>query len=366
MSDELLQVTEHGLYCERGDFHIDPWKPVDRAIITHAHADHARPGSTQYLVSIEGETVSRDRLGARARIDTLAYGEAITMNDVRVSMHPAGHVIGSSQIRVEGPGVHGRNDVWVVTGDFKRDTDPTCTPFEPVPCDVFITESTFGLPIYRWDDPNAVFAQINEWWRINANQGVTSILFSYALGKSQRIMAGVDPTIGPILTHGAVSRLNRAYEAAGVRLPDWTHAAPDVIAEQRERALVIAPPSAGGSTWMRRFRPSSDAFASGWMRLRGTRRRRAVDRGFVLSDHADWPALLRTIRETGASRIGVTHGYTAPMVRWLTEREDLDAWVIPSRFQGEVDDEVARDDDDAARASRSSQATFIPDDEASP
>ncbi|WP_428418465.1 ligase-associated DNA damage response exonuclease [Methylibium sp.] len=327
MSD-LVVVRKEGLYCAAGDFYIDPWRPVARAVLTHAHADHARPGHGHYLAARAGATLVHTRLGD-VSLDTLEYGERVTHHGVTLSLHPAGHVLGSSQVRLE----H-RGEVWVVSGDYKLAPDASCAPFEPLRCDTFVTESTFGLPIYRWEPPAQVFAGVDRWWRDNADAGHASVLYCYALGKAQRVLLGVDASIGPIVCHGAVQTLNDAYRAAGVALP------PTITVDQvggpadLRRALVLAPPSAAGSPWLKRFGDYRDAFASGWMRLRGTRRRRGVDRGFVLSDHADWPALLEAIGATGAGRVVVTHGETGPLIRWLSE-QGLDA----AAFQTEYGDE---------------------------
>lgn len=334
----LLTLTDHGLYCEAGDFFIDPWQPVGRAVITHAHADHARFGSAAYLCAAPGAGVLRLRVGAEAVIETQPYGPTTTINGVGVSFHPAGHILGSAQVRV----AHG-GETWVVSGDYKTDPDPTCAPFEPVACDTFITEATFGLPIYRWPPQAEVFGTINDWWRANQRAGRAGILFAYALGKAQRALAGVDASIGPLFVHGAVARLNAAYRAAGIALPDYTYAgdAPDGV--NWSQALIVAPPSAQGTPWLRRFGDQSAAFASGWMRVRGRRRRRAVDRGFVLSDHVDWPGLLSAIAATGAERVLVTHGYTATVVRYLRER-GLDAYELATPYvdePGEEDDTTA-------------------------
>ena len=264
-----------------------------------------------------------------AAIDAIGYGEPRELEGVRVSLHPAGHLLGSAQVRVE----H-RGETWVVSGDYKTRTDPTCAAFEPVPCDVFISECTFGLPIYRWRDDRAIFDEVDTWWRGNIERQRTSVLFAYALGKAQRVLAGVDASIGPILVHGAVDRFMPVYRAAGIELPPTRHADATSARETRGRALVVAPPSAAGSTWIRKFGPVSTAFASGWMQIRGPRRRRGFDRGFAISDHVDWPGLLDAIDATGASRIGLTHGYTAPVARWLDER-GRDAFVVPTRFEGE-------------------------------
>lgn len=330
--EALLAATDAGLYCPAGDFYIDPWRPVPRAIVTHAHSDHARPGSGRYLCAAPGELVLRQRLGDDALIDAIPYGEPIEIGGVRVSLHPAGHVLGSAQVRLEQ-----RGQICVMSGDYKRQHDPTCAAFEPLRCHHFITESTFGLPIYRWPDPAETLSEINQWWRQNQHDGRTSLLFAYALGKAQRVLSGLDAGIGPILAHGAVMRMVEAYRAAGVDLPAVQYADPAASREHRGWALVLAPPSAMNSPWSRRFAPSSTAMASGWMRLRGPRRRRAIDRGFVLSDHADWNGLLQSIQETGAEQVWVTHGYTAPLIAWLRE-QGLAAEAIRTQFEGELAD----------------------------
>jgi putative mRNA 3-end processing factor len=327
---ELLQVTPHGLYCPQGDFHVDPWRRVPRAVITHAHADHARPGCGRYLCAAPGKTVLRTRLGGGSPIDTLRHGESLSINGVKLSLHPAGHVLGSAQVRVE----HG-GQTWVVSGDYKLDPDPTCAPFEPVPCDVFVTESTFGLPVYRWQPMPQVAAEIDAWWRANRDEGRTSVLLAYSLGKAQRLAALVDPAIGPIVAHGAVMKLVEAYRASGVRLPAIDRVPPRARRVGNGRALVIAPPSVAGGSWLRLFGESSVAMASGWMTLRGVRRRRGFDKGFVVSDHADFPGLLRAVEASRARRVLVTHGFTEPLSRLLRER-GLEADVLRTRFTGET------------------------------
>ena len=330
---DLVVARPEGLYCPSGGFFIDAWKPVDRCVVTHAHSDHARFGHAHYLAHRDSAGTMRARLGADINLQTVGYGEPVTINGVRVSLHPAGHVLGSAQVRIEHQG-----RVWVASGDYKTQADGTCAPFEPVACDTFITESTFGLPIYRWPAQELLFAQIDDWWRGNAENGLASVLFCYAFGKAQRILHGVDASIGPIVVHGAVEPLNAVYRAAGVRLPATLKATdPGVDAAMLRRALVLAPPSAQGTPWLRRFRAHSDAFASGWMQLRGTRRRRGVDRGFVMSDHADWPGLHDAIRASGAARIIVTHGSIAVMVRWLNEN-GLDAQAFATEYGHEDDD----------------------------
>lgn len=316
MSQPLIQPTERGLYCAAGDFHIDPWRPVERALITHAHADHARPGHGHYWTARDGLALLRRRLGSRIHATGVDHRQPLRFGPARVSFHPAGHILGSSQIRVEVDG-----EVWVASGDYKRDPDPTCAPFEPVPCDTFITEATFALPVYRWPEPDQVAAEIFEWWTQNAAAGNTAVLFCYALGKAQRVLAQLPADRpGPIYLHGAVSPLTEDYRAAGIPLPPTrmvSEAPPD---ERYQTSLVIAPPSAAGSTWMRRFSNPSLGFASGWMRIRGNRRRRGYDRGFVISDHVDWPGLLQTFTDTGAGQILTTHGRADELVRYLQEQ----------------------------------------------
>ena len=316
---DLVVARPEGLYCPPGGFYIDPWRPVARAVITHAHADHARRGHGAYLASAPSEGVLRARLGS-ITLQGLAYGEAVHINGVRVSLHPAGHVLGSAQVRIEHNG-----QVWVASGDYftsgiDGDINNTCAPFEPVRCHTFITESTFGLPIYRWRAQRDVLAQINTWWQANADAGRASLLLAYSFGKAQRVIAGVDAHIGPIVVHGAVQPLNQAYRAAGVALPPTLLLDELNDASLLRRALVVAPPAVLGSAWAKKLAPVSDAFASGWMQLRGARRRRGLDRGFVLSDHADWPGLQAAIAATGAARVIVTHGYEAVMVRWLQQQ----------------------------------------------
>jgi putative mRNA 3-end processing factor len=329
----MLTETPDGLFCAAGGFHIDPWLPVERAVITHAHGDHARSGSRAYLCADACAPLLQRRLGLDETIESLPYATALTLGDVRVSFHPAGHVLGSAQVRVEG-----RDGTWVVSGDYKRAADPTCAEFEPVQCHTFVTESTFGLPIYRWDPSDVVIDEMLEWWNDNAQNGRTSVLFCYTLGKAQRILAELAKRIDRLVqVHGMMLSMIEAYREAGVAM------LPTALATERRRGtsfagdLVLAPLSARGTPWMRRLGDHSDGFASGLMRVRGVRRQRAFDRGFVLSDHADWPALLSTIAESGASRVLATHGHAEPLARFLNER-GLEAGTIKTAWEGELPD----------------------------
>ena len=336
----LLQLTDAGLWCEAANVYIDPWRAVDRAIVTHAHSDHLRGGSQRYIMAEPGIPVAMHRLGQFAdRVSGVPYGETWLINGVRFSLHPAGHILGSAQVRVEY-----RGEVWVVTGDYKLATDPTCAPWEPVPCHTFVTECTFGLPVYRWPDPTSVADQINAWWADNAASQCTTLLYGYSLGKAQRLLALLDPSIGPVIVHGSIDALNAGYRVAGVTLPQ-THRFADMGKHDAwGRSLVLMPPSADAAIVERRSRQLSAGIASGWMQVRGMRRRRGVDRGFVLSDHVDWPSLLQAVSASGAQRILATHGYVDVLVRWLRE-QGLEADALATPFRGEVDSETEREAD---------------------
>lgn len=336
MATPLLEPTPQGLFCPAGGFYIDAWAPVDRTLVTHAHGDHVAWGARWYLTSDATAPLLRRRLGDGPHIETLAYAEPRTLNGVRVSFHPAGHILGSAQIRVEYTG-----EVWVVSGDYKTVPDPTCAPFEPLRCNTFVTESTFGLPVYRWDPEPDLFADLHRWWRDNQEAGRTSLLLAYSLGKAQRLLAGIDASHGPVLTHGAVEAMTEVYRTAGVALAPTTRVG-DAPTSALRNALVIAPPGAERTPWARRLGDAATAMASGWMRVRGMRRRYGVDRGFALSDHADWSGLLEAIDATGADHVLVTHGYSATLARWLSEK-GLDARAIATRWEGERDDTSAEE-----------------------
>lgn len=314
MTTPLIQETPSGLYCEAGDFHIDPCRRVQRAVITHAHADHARPGSRKYLAAKEGRRVLRSRLGPSAEIEAILYGETKSINGVSVSFHPAGHILGSAQVRVEY-----RGEVWVVSGDYKTEPDATCAAFEPVRCHTFVTESTFGLPEYHWPNQRDIFVDINRWWIQCRNEGKVAVLLAYALGKAQRVIAGVDSAIGPIYCHPSVQVMNDEYRASGIDLPKTWLPSQAPARKGWGGVLIVAPPSLEHSVWLARFGRSSIALASGWMLTRQTRKSQSVETGFPLSDHADWPGLMLAIEETHAEQILVMHGQTEAMAKWLND-----------------------------------------------
>lgn len=327
---DLLQFTDRGIFCPQANVYLDPWKPVDKAIISHGHSDHAYAGHKHYLCTHEALPVIRHRLQLQDNISSLGYGEVTVINGVSFSFHPAGHIPGSAQIRVENKG-----EVWVFSGDYKLQHDGISSPFEPVKCHVFITESTFGLPVYKWKPQQEVFSDINQWWIKNRSEGKTSVIAGYALGKAQRILRNIDSSVGRIFTHGAVDAINEVLRSQGLIFAEAPRVTNETPKEHLKGALVICPPSAVGSPWIRRFFPYSLGVTSGWMKLRGTRRRRGADRGFVLSDHADWDELNMAVRESGAERVFVTHGYSEIFAQWLTEK-GLDAREVKTKFEGEL------------------------------
>ena len=334
---DLLRNDGSGLRCDLGGFWIDPWGPVKRAVVTHAHADHARGGSERYIPTAETAAFMRARSSAELPFDTVAYGEPFRLGDVEVSLHPAGHVLGSAQVLLRpdsGP-------TWCVTGDYKIEPDATCAAFEQQRCDVLVTECTFGLPIFRWRPDEEVVREINAWRAENAESGRTSVLLGYALGKAQRVLASLDASIGPIGVHGSVRTVCDVYEGHGVSFPEHVHANAESAPDLRGVGTIVAPPSAHGGPGQRRLASAGGmrtAMVSGWMSLRGRRRWRGTDRGFVLSDHADWGGLLETIERSGATRVLATHGYASQLARFLRESRGMDAAVLPTRF-GDADDD---------------------------
>jgi len=311
----LIVHTKNGLYCSQAKVYIDPWRKVDNALITHGHSDHARWGHKYYVCASSSVNILKHRLGNDISIRGMAYGEELLVNGVKFSFYPAGHITGSAQIRAEYKG-----EVWVATGDYKVEDDGLCEPYEPVKCQHFITECTFGLPVYKWAPQEQVIADINQWWADNASVNRPSIITAYSLGKAQRIINSVSDSIGPIYTHGAIEKMNKVYRDDGIQLPPTILLTPDTDSKALKKALIIAPPSTIGSTWMKKIKKYSLGIASGWMAIRGNRRRRGADKGFVLSDHCDWEGLHTAIKATEATHIYPTHGNTVTYSQWLTEQ----------------------------------------------
>lgn len=328
MKRPLLEFNDKGIYCEAAGVYLDPWKPVDKAIISHGHADHARWGHKQYITHTSNVPIIKHRIGD-IEVAGKEWGESFSINNVKFSFHPAGHIIGSSQIRVEHKG-----EVWVFTGDYKTEDDGVAVPFEPVKCHTFITECTFGLPAFKWVPQQQVIDDINTWWQENRDDGKTSILFGYSLGKAQRLLKHLDTSIGKIYTHGAIENMTEVLREQAT-FPETTRVTREIKKEEIKGNIVLAPPSAHGSTWIRKMVPYVTASASGWMTFRGARRRRAIDRGFVLSDHCDWQSLLKSIKETGCDKVICTHGYTDIFSRFLRE-QGYDARTEETQYEGET------------------------------
>ena len=330
----MIEFTNKGLYCARGNFFIDPWQPVERAIITHAHSDHARAGNRFYLCHHLTKPLLQLRLG-EGNYQSVEWGEKINMNGVSVSLHPAGHIIGSSQVRMEYNG-----EVWVVSGDYKTENDGISGAFEPVPCNTFVTESTFGLPIYNWKPQEQIFEDIRNWIRNNQVNGKTSVLIAYSLGKAQRVLKAIEEVTGNIFVHGAIWNTHQALVNAGFKLPAVTRVTPELPKETYKGGVIIAPPSADGTPWMNRFSPYSVGICSGWMQVRGHQRRRNADAGFALSDHADWKGLLATVKATGAEKVFVTHGFQSTFSRYLNEL-GISSAEVKTEYGSEEEDDTS-------------------------
>lgn len=316
--EDILVETSAGMYCPAGQFYIDPVKKVERALITHAHADHARAGMGHYWTSVSGAPLVRKRVGHGSGVTALPFGERFSMGAAVVSFHPAGHVLGSAQIRIE----HG-GQVWVVSGDYKRDPDPSCEPFEPVACDVFVTECSFAAPQYVWPEPSEIVQRILDWWDQCRSEARCALLCTYALGKSQRVLAELAARRNTTAyLHRNLVPMVKLYRQAGVRMLETEPVDEQVRFKDWAGQLVLAPPGVAGTPWIKRFEPCSLAFASGWMGIDGGKRSgsREWEKGFVLSDHADWEAILKTIEQTGARRVLAMHGHTGSLIDELHRR----------------------------------------------
>jgi len=329
---QLIEFTDAGLYCRAGDFYIDPWKQVNKAIITHAHSDHARWGSQWYLCHHHTKPLLQLRLGDIST-QTAEWNEVILMNNVKVSLHPAGHIIGSSQVRIEY-----NNEVWVVSGDYKRENDGISGQFEPIRCNIFISESTFGLPIYTWKSQQVIYNNIHQWIKEVQYAGKTPVIIGYSLGKAQRIIQCIAEITGNIFVHGAIWNVHETLIHAGWKLPAVKRVTPETKKEEFKNAVIVAPPSADRSPWMKRFHPYSVAVCSGWMQVRGNVRRRNIDAGFAFSDHADWNGLLQTVKETGAEKVFVTHGFQSVFSRYLNENGIASA-EVKTEYGGEEEEQ---------------------------
>lgn len=329
----IIQFTSKGLYCPQGAFYIDPWLPVNKAIITHGHSDHARPGSKSYLSHTFTKPIMEARLGENV-YETIGWNEPIYINGVKLSLHPAGHIIGSSQVRVEY-----NNEVWVVSGDYKTENDGISGNFEPVRCNVFVTESTFGLPIYKWQPQQEIYDDIRTWIMGNKANGKASVLLAYSLGKAQRVLDALTPFNETILLHGAVWNMQQALVSTGYNGPSIERITPETPKEKFKNSIIIAPSSADGSSWIRKFEPYGLGICSGWMQVRGNVRRNNADAGFVLSDHADWPGLLEAVKATKAEKVYVTHGFQAAFSKYLNEI-GIESGEVKTEYGDEKEGEI--------------------------
>jgi len=331
----LLKFESKGIYCEQGDFYIDPWFPVNKAVITHAHSDHARSGMMHYLAHHLSKEVLKHRLGQEINIQTIAYNEPVFINGVQISLHPSGHLPGAAQVRVAYKG-----EVWVASGDYKTENDCLSEPFEPIQCHTFISECTFGLPVFDWEPQSQIFSKIGNWWQQNQNENRASVLYGYSLGKAQRILAGLNEEQGQIFVHTAIANINEALSQSGLRLPAYKKVADTDKKEDFSRALIIATPASANTPWLKRFGAYEAANCSGWMAIRGFRRR-SSEGGFVLSDHADWKGLLEAVKATEASHVITTHGYTSVFARYLNEI-GIEATEVTTKFSAYDEEETSK------------------------
>ncbi len=324
----VLTVNKYGLYCPQADVYIDPWRKVDRAIITHGHADHARSGMKHYLCQELTKPILHARIGRKISVEPKKFGETFEMNGVKISLHPAAHILGSAQVRLEYKG-----EIWVASGDYKTEDDGLSGAFEPVKCNHFISECTFGLPIYQFPNQAIVAQQMNDWVEENMRNGEHSVFLAYSLGKAQRIMHMLDEKYdGKIIAHGSVQKMNDAFIAQGVPLKNTKTA----NASKDDRGIpqiIIAPPNVRRSDWFKKFTPAKYAFCSGWMQSQNRKMSGGFDKGFILSDHADWDGLNYAIKETGAENIYLTHGSCETMARWVNEEMKLNGVILETLYE---------------------------------
>lgn len=322
----LITFTDSGLYCQQGDFYIDPWQPVRRAVITHAHSDHARYGSNFYFSHTDSFYLLKARLGQDITLQTAGYNQPLTINNVKISFHPAGHMIGSAQVRVEYKG-----EVWVISGDYKVEHDGLTVPFEPIKCNTFITESTFGLPIYQWKPQAEIVENIHKWVQRNRQLGRYSVLSAYSLGKAQRLIHTLTPYGYKFFVHGAIYNMQQAVQQA-MPFPDVEYLQPETPKEAVKQGIILVPSSDTNNPWLRKWQPYAFGICSGWMQVRGAQRRRNADAGFAMSDHADWPGLLQAIKATEAECVYVTHGFSAALARYIQEEYGIKSGVVKTAF----------------------------------
>ncbi len=329
MKNALLTFTPRGIYCKRADTYIDPWKPVHRAIITHGHADHARYGNANYLAHKDTCSIMKVRLGANNYVP-FEFGDSVYINGVKFSFFPAGHLLGSAQIKVEYKG-----EIWVSTGDYKLENDLISLPWEPIKCHSLITECTFGLPVYNWESNEALKIELVQWIQQNRSEGLNSVLIGYSLGKAQRLLKMIEDIDVPIYCHGAVENMNEVHRQSGIILPPTFR--PDSDQKKFNDCIIVAPTSVMGTPWLRKFKPYKICFASGWMALRGARRRKAVDKGLIISDHVDWKGLKTVMETCEPEKVICTHGYTDIYAAYLNS-VGIEAVTEKTHFETDNED----------------------------
>ena len=317
-SFDLIKYTSSGLYCELADLWIDPNKPVKRAIITHAHMDHFTFGCEEYISTYETAIILKERIGKGINIKTYDFCEDFKINGINFSLHPSGHILGSSQIKLTLA-----DEKWLITGDFKRQRDETCKEYEKVKTDFIISESTFGLPIFKWDEPQNTATDITKW--VNSSQEKTSILFCYSLGKAQRLLNEISKTNfkNKIYTHSTIHKMNNCYKKLGVEVIDTRKFDQKKNNEDLKGSLILLPPSLNKNSFIKNFKEIQTGFASGWMSIRARRKRSGYDKGFAISDHADWEAILNTIKESKAKNVFFHHGDSEALNRYLNADKSI-------------------------------------------
>lgn len=308
---KLIEFNQKGIYCTVGDFYIDPNVKVETAVITHAHSDHARRGSLKYISHKYTKPLIESRINAK-NVIPYDYGEEFEINGVKVSLFPSGHVIGGAQVKIEHDG-----EVVVITSDFKTEDDGISGKFIPIKCDTLVMESTFAQPIYKWDPQEMVYSDMNEWWKTNKVLGRASVIFCYSLGKAQRILANIDPEIGPIVVDDSIDNMNQIIRDMGLKLP-ITQDIRSLSINEKKEALILTSSYSLKNGWLNQAKPYALAEASGWMKI-DRFRRGYIDRGFVLSDHADWDSLNQVVKDTEAKEVYVMHGFTKQFAAWLNK-----------------------------------------------
>jgi len=317
-SSDLIKYDSRGLYCEYADIWIDPYKPVKRALITHAHMDHFTFGCDEYISTYETAIILKERIESEINIRTYDYGKEFKINGIKISFHPSGHILGSSQIKFNFAG-----EVWLITGDFKRDQDDTCKKFEKVKTDFLISESTFGLPIFKWEKPQKTAAEIAKW--ITSSPEKTSILFCYSLGKAQRLINEISKTNfrNKIYSHSSIYKMNKCYKKLGINIIDTNKFDKTEKIDTLKSNLILLPPALNNSSYLNKLKNIQTGFASGWMSIRAFRKRAGYDKGFAISDHADWMAILKTIEESEAKNVFFHHGDSESLKKYLREKNTI-------------------------------------------